>query len=241
MTAIYRCIVNSVEKYQGDTRKVILSLPDGKDLSFFAGQYIQIITPLKKFPFSIASSPENQKQIELHIKPTPDSEDSRIIESIIDSAEAIEIEAPFGDCYVKKPPTNPVILLAASTGITQMKSIIEFLEPHGFKKGVFLYWGVISSHDLYLDDICKKWDENHPNFSYTPVVSEPDTSLNWQGRVGLVGEAALQDFDDLTNVNIYVSGSAGMVYATFDSFLERGMPEENMFSDVFSFAPRQKK
>ena len=218
-----------------------LSLPDGEDLSFFAGQYIQIITPEKKFPFSIASAPIKQKQIELHIKPTPDSEDSRIIESIIDSSELIEIEAPLGSCYVKNLPTKPIILLAASTGITQMKSIIEFLEPHGFKKELFLYWGVVSSDDLYLDDICRNWDQNHTNFSYIPVVSEPNKSLNWQGRVGLVGDAALQDFDDLTNMDIYVSGSAGMVYATFDSFIERGMPEQNMFSDVFSFAPRLKK
>ena len=48
------------------------------------------------------------------------------------------------------------------------------------------------------------------------------------------------DLDDLTNISVYVSGSVGMVYATLDSFMDRGMPEENMFSDVFSFAPRLK-
>ena len=69
-------------------------------------------------------------------------------------------------------------------------------------------------------------------------MSEPNNSSNWQGRIGLVGEAALKDFNDLSNTNVYVSGSAGMVYATLDSFVDRGMPEENMFSDVFSFAPR---
>ena len=240
MTTRYRCKINSVKKYQGDTRKIVLSLLEGKNLEFFAGQYLQIVTPEKKFPFSIANSPKNQKQIELHIKPTPESEDSEIIESIIDASEVIEIEAPLGNCYVKKPTTNPVILLAASTGITQMKSIIEFLEPYGFEQETYLYWGVISSNDLYLDDLCKTWDEKYSNFHYIPVVSEPNKSLNWQGRIGLVGEAALLDLDDLTNISVYVSGSVGMVYATLDSFMDRGMPEENMFSDVFSFAPRLK-
>ena len=240
MPTRYICEINSVKRYQGDTRKIILSLPEGNDLKFFAGQYLQIITSEKKFPFSIASSPKDQKQLELHIKPTPESEDSRIIESIIDSSEVLEIEAPLGNCYLEKPPSKPLILLAASTGITQMKSMIEFLEPHGFEKETFLYWGVISSSDLYLDGLCKAWDEKYSNFHYIPVVSEPIDSVNWQGRVGLVGEAALKDFNDLSNVEVYVSGSVGMVYATFDSFIERGMPEENMFSDVFSFAPRLK-
>ena len=238
MSSRYRCKVNSVKKYPGDTRKIILSFPEGEGLNFFAGQYLQIVTPEKKFPFSIANSPKKKKQIELHIKPTPESEDSKIIESIIDSSKVIEIEAPLGNCYVKKPVTRPLILLAASTGITQMKSIIEFLEPHGFEQATYLYWGVISSNDLYLDDLCKTWDEKYSNFHYIPVVSEPNKSLNWQGRVGLVGEAALLDFDDLTNMSIYVSGSVGMVYSTLDSFMDRGMPKENMSSDVFSFAPR---
>ena len=101
MTIRYRCKINSVKKYQGGTRKIVLSLLEGKNLEFFAGQYLQIVTPEKKFPFSIANSPKNQKQIELHIKPTPESEDSEIIESIIDSSEVIEIEAPLGNCYIK--------------------------------------------------------------------------------------------------------------------------------------------
>ncbi len=238
MTTRYLCEINSVKNFQGNTRKIILSLPKGEDLKFFAGQYLQIITPEKKFPFSIASAPIKQKQIELHIRPTPESKDSEAIESIINSSKVLEIEAPLGNCYIEEPPTRPLILLAASTGITQMKSIIEFLEPHGFEHETFLYWGVISPNDLYLDDLCSTWNEKYSNFHYIPVVSEPNKSSNWQGRIGLVGEAALQDFNDLSNTNVYVSGSAGMVYATLDSFIDHGMPEENMFSDVFSFAPR---
>ena len=131
------------------------------------------------------------------------------------------------------PKSKPLLLLHGWPG-----SIIEFLEPHGFEHETFLYWGVISPNDLYLDDLCSTWNEKYSNFHYIPVVSEPNTSSNWQGRIGLVGEAALQDFNDLSNTNVYVSGSAGMVYATLDSFIDHGMPEENMFSDVFSFAPR---
>ena len=51
MTTRYLCEINSVKNYQGDTRKIILSLPEGNDLKFFAGQYLQIITPEKEVPF----------------------------------------------------------------------------------------------------------------------------------------------------------------------------------------------
>ena len=70
------------------------------------------------------------------------------------------------------------------------------------------------------------------------MISEPETSPNWTGRTGLVGNAVLEDFTDVSNVTVYVSGGPGMVYATLDAFVARGMPPENMFSDVFAYAPR---
>lgn len=232
------CPIDSIDYYNHDTRRVFLSLPDGESVEFKAGQYLQLILPNKKCPFSIASSPHLKDRIELHVKPTPDSEDSAAVEALLDTATEIEIEVPLGDCFITTPPGNTLILIAASTGITQMKSIIEYLEPGGFEYPVHLYWGVLSDKDLYLAELCETWQGEYTNFSFTPVVSEPDTSPAWKGRTGLVGNAVLQDFDSLENVTVYVSGGPAMVYATLDAFVEKGMPEENMFSDIFSYAPR---
>ena len=108
----------------------------------------------------------------------------------------------------------------------------------GHKGKVFLYWGVLADSDLYLDELCKAWAQENKAFEYIPVVSEPDTSPNWSGRTGLVGNSVLEDFEDLANVMVYVSGGPGMVYATLDSFVAHGLSEANMYSDVFSYAPR---
>ena len=232
------CSINSIEYYNRDTRRILLDVPPGNDIRFRAGQYLQMVLPHKKCPFSIASSPHLKNQIELHIRPTPDSEDSTVIEELLNNAREIEIEAPLGDCFLTTPPDNTLILIAASTGITQMKSIIEYLEPDGFKHPVHLYWGVVCDQDLYLASLCKSWESKHRNFRFVPVVSEPDTSPDWTGRTGLVGVEALKDFEDVSDVTVYVSGGPGMVYATLDAFVECGMPQADMHSDIFSFAPR---
>ncbi len=234
------CPISSINYFNRDTRQIFIDLPPDEDVTFHAGQYLQMVLPHKKCPFSIASSPGLKGQIELHVRPTPGSEDSIAIEALLDDARELEIELPLGDCFLTEPPGKPLILIAASTGITQMKSIIEFLEPAGFDHPVYLYWGVLSDSDLYLADLCQKWEDKHPNFHFIPVVSEPETSPDWQGRSGLVGEAVLEDFEDLSDVTVFVSGGPGMVYATLDSFVARGMPEESMHSDIFSYAPRPK-
>ncbi|MDB2450663.1 CDP-6-deoxy-delta-3,4-glucoseen reductase, partial [Pseudomonadales bacterium] len=96
----------------------------------------------------------------------------------------------------------------------------------------------IADSDLYLAQLCREWEKVNQNFHFIPVVSEPNTSPDWQGRTGLVPDAVLEDFSNLEEVSVIVGGSPGMVYATLDRFVERGMPEKNMSSDVFSYAPR---
>ena len=235
------CTIGEINYYNHDTRQIFLHMPEGQTADFKAGQYLNLILPHKTYPFSIASSPRITNQIELHVRPTPGSEDSVAVEALLDNAvkhvTGIEVELPLGDCYVEEAPANPLILIAASTGITQMKSIIEFLLPDGFAHPVHLYWGVVSADDLYFKEVCESWQSHH-NFHFTPVISEPDTSPHWQGSTGLVGDLALADFDSLTDVTVYVSGGPAMVYATLDAFMKKGMPEGNMYSDIFSYAPR---
>ncbi|MAV26280.1 MAG: NAD(P)H-flavin reductase [Gammaproteobacteria bacterium] len=237
MPQVLRCSVRSIEYFNHDTRKIVLDVPSRADVSFNAGQYLELHLPEKKCPFSIASSPHQQDLIELHIRPTPGSEDSVQIEAMLDNASELTVTIPRGDCFLTKVPQRPLILIAASTGVTQMKSILEFVLHQGIQHPVALYWGVVADSDLYMNDLCESWAV-HDLVTYVPVVSDPDTSPSWTGRTGLVGEAALTDFRDLSDISVVVGGGPAMVYATLDRFVEQGMAEANMQSDIFSYAPR---
>ena len=230
------CTIKSISHYHNGTRRIIIRPPE--PVEFYAGQYLQLIVQDDKFPFSIASAPHNNEELELHIKPTPNSEESDRIEALLNFSERLDIEIPLGDCFITDAPNHPLILIAASTGVTQMKSIIEHLAQTGFEQPVYLYWGVLADSDFYLNELCETWVKNYDDFQFVPVVSETDNAPAWQGRKGLVGEAVLKDFQDLTNLTIVVSGSPGMVYATYDAFIAAGMPPTNMKSDIFSYAPR---
>ncbi len=239
----FNCSISTIDYYNHDTRRVLLQMPEGETADFRAGQYLHVILPGKECPFSIASSPRITDKIELHVRPTPGSEDSIVIESLLDKflldqSTEVEIEMPLGDCYVTEAPTTPLILIAASTGITQMKSIIEYLKPGGFAQPIHLYWGVVCARDLYFSPVCEAWQAEHDNFYFTPVVSEPDTSPDWRGSTGLVGDVVLSDFDSVSNLTVYVSGGPAMVYAIFDAFVARGLSKDSIFSDIFTYSPR---
>jgi NAD(P)H-flavin reductase len=103
---------------------------------------------------------------------------------------------------------------------------------------MILYWGVRRPEDLYLADLPQQWQKEHANFRFVQVLSEPLPEDGWEGRTGLVHEAILSDFPDLSGHQIYACGSAKMVEAAHPAFLAKGMTQDDCFSDAFRLSSR---
>ena len=227
------CQVSINEALQNDVRRLVLSLPSAA--RFYAGQYLSLTVGDRAFPFSIANAP-GADHLELHIKATEDSADSALIEQYLDDhPSSVTIDYPLGQCFLSQVPAQPVVLIAAATGITQIKSMFDWLTAQSSAQMVHIYWGVVTPNDLYLDDYFKA-AAAHAKVTYTPVVSGDHNA--WTGRAGLVGKAVQQDIKNLNDHLIFVSGSPSMVYGTLDLFTAEGFDPKNMRSDVFDYAPR---
>ncbi len=231
-----KCEIHALTPLNHDTTKVLLAVRGERRLDFKAGQYLELVLPTGKHcPFSIASGPGSSDTIELHIRPTPGSEDSQRIQQLLEQGAEVDIVAPKGNCFIDRAPERPILMLAASTGFTQMKSMLEFLFSRGFDHPIYLYWGVVSAGDLYFDDECAHWANEHDTFEYRPVVSEPSQSPGWAGRAGLVADAVASDFDSLENFAVYIGGGPAMVQASVDTLRPRSLQLENLHSDMLEF------
>jgi NAD(P)H-flavin reductase len=103
---------------------------------------------------------------------------------------------------------------------------------------MILYWGVRRRADLYAAALCEQWASEHANFRFVPVVSEPQPDEPWTGRTGLVHQAILADYPDLSGHQVYACGSVGMVEAVAPAFAAHGLSPDDCFSDAFHLAPR---
>jgi len=92
--------------------------------------------------------------------------------------------------------------------------------------------------DLYLPELPRQWEREHANFRFIPVLSEAAPEDQWTGRIGLVHEAILADFPDLSSHQVYACGSAGMVEAAYPAFQAHGLRQDDCFSDAFRLAPK---
>jgi CDP-4-dehydro-6-deoxyglucose reductase len=114
--------------------------------------------------------------------------------------------------------------------------MIEESIQKGMKRPIKLYRGARVLEDLYMDTLCKKWANEFSHIEYIPVLSESLQEDAWHGRIGLVHEAVLKDFVNLNDYQLYCCGAPQMVEVAHKAFIKAGLPEDEFYSDAFTFA-----
>ncbi|EPJ45352.1 MAG: NAD(P)H-flavin reductase [Osedax symbiont Rs2] len=240
------CSIESVEKLNHDVYQVKLLMPESSSQSveYFAGQYLDLfLADGRSASFSIGSSPEAGAHLELHIRHNPSSEISNALLEHLLAKNDIEVELGKGDAYIQAQQLSAqstVILAAASTGFSQVKSVVEHLLAQDVQNQIHIYWGVRVASDLYWSLLPEQWAEQHANVTFHPVISDPTEACEWAGRGDLLPAAILQDFSDFNTVKMLASGSPAMVYALLDACESKGMQESQLLSDVLAYAPRNR-
>lgn len=233
---VHTATVAQLERLADDVMRVLLQLPEGKTLDFAAGQYIDILLDDgQRRAFSFANRPHASSQIELHIRLVPGGRFTTHVFEAMRVGDVLRFEGPRGS-FTLRESTHPILFVAGATGFAPIKSIVEDAFERGVQRPMRLYWGVRQRKDLYLLALCEQWARDHTNFTVVPVVSEPAEGDGWTGRTGLVHEAMLADFPDLSGNEVYLCGSVKMVETAVPAFIAQGLGEDACFSDAFLMA-----
>lgn len=233
------CDVSQVNDLTSSVKQVLLTPSEGEKLIYRAGQYLEIIlSDSEHRPFSIANSPVDASMLELHIRHQPENEATRRIIDEIENKKQLTVSMPHGRSIYHKQPQSPIILLAGGTGFAPIKAIIENALAEGMKQPMHLYWGVSTLVDLYMLSLPQRWAEHVPNFHFTPVLSQPKPETQWQGKTGMVYDAVLSDYNDLSDFQVYAAGPAEMVFLALNEFQKLGFNKAFMYSDAFGYDPK---
>jgi NAD(P)H-flavin reductase/ferredoxin len=236
----HRARVVALTRLADDVMQVRLAVVGERPLRFRAGQYINVLLDDgEKRSFSFATAPHAGGDIELQIRLVPGGRFTTHVFEKMQVGEVIEFEGPLGSFFLREDSDKPIIFVAGATGFAPVKSMLEHAFHAGVKRDMVLYWGVRSKKDLYLADLPERWAAEHPNFRFVPVLSAPRAEDKWQGRTGLVHEAILADYPDLSGHQLYACGSVQMVEAAHPAFAAQGLAQDDCFSDAFKLAPHR--
>lgn len=227
--------VHDIQALSGNVWRVRL-----KPLSpypFVAGQYTELkIEGFNYLYFTIASAP-HQPCIELHIQAGSETNDKLI--AYLEREEFVSIAPASGNCVLSKLDTadSPLLFIASGTGFSQVKSIVEDLIHQESDRPLHIYWTSFNLSHLYMLEKAEKWAEEFDHIHTTALISEHS---HWEDKHKMLVHSILSNHDDLSDCQALTCGSPEMVYTVLDTLTEKGFSADQMISDVFDFAPREK-
>ncbi len=245
----HACQVTSIHPLSEATFQIKLQVEAGTFLNYQAGQYLQLNLDLdgngqvQTFFYSIANRNDQKRpgRLELIIQNTSELTDKilkRLSEHYKSHAE-ISVTLPMGQAFLQTNLNSKHLLVAAGSGIAKIKCLTEEILTQGRCTKVDIYWSNRHIDDFYLLEQFQAWGETHEHVSFTPILESSDK--HWTGRVGFIYQVIEEDQKNLNDTQSYLCGSPQMVYGTIDKLAARGLREENCFSDVFEYAPREQK
>jgi CDP-4-dehydro-6-deoxyglucose reductase len=231
------CRVQHLEKLADDVMLMTLKLPTNERLQFLAGQYIEfLLKDGKRRAFSLANAPHDDELLQLHVRLIPGGTFTDHVFHAMHEKEILRFEGPHGSFFLREDSDKPIVLLAGGTGFAPIKGIVEHAIHNKITRPMTLYWGARNRAGLYMSDLPEQWAAAHSHIRYVPVLSDPTAEDAWNGRTGLVHEAVLADFPDLSGHQAYACGAPAMIEAAKRDFVVRGLPEGEFYADIFSFA-----
>lgn len=232
-----RCRVEEKHKLSHDVMLLKIKLAGDERLQYHAGQYVEfILEDGRRRAFSIANAPHADNLIELHVRHVAGGLFTDFLFDEMPDKYMLRVEGPLGSFYLREHTNRPIILMGGGTGFGPLKAIIEHMLHIGSKQSIHLFMGVRALRDLYMQQMVAGWIKQNPQIKFTPVLSEPVASDNWQGETGFVHEAVLRSYENLSPFDIYMSGPPPMVNAAVTAFVAKGASRENMYSDAFTYS-----
>jgi len=220
-----------------DVMRIRIKLPKAQRLQFLAGQYLEVLLPEgKRRAFSIASPPQSEDIIELHIRHVDGGGFTGWVFDELKERDILRLEAPLGTFFVRNDRTGrPMIMMGGGTGFAPLKSMIEDLLAHKDTRPLHLFWGAQTQAELYMHEQAQQWSEQHDHIQYTSALSEPESDEQTSSYTGLVHEAVLQQYPEPSGFDIYMSGPPAMIDAGRTAFLNNGAEKRRIFFDSFEF------
>jgi CDP-4-dehydro-6-deoxyglucose reductase, E3 len=231
------CRVQKLERRADDVVVMQLKLPANERLQYLAGQYLDfLLKDGKRRSYSIANPPHDDAFIELHLRHVPGGLFTDHVFFAMKERDILRINGPLGSFFIREDSDKPMIFVAGGTGFGPIKAMLLHLFQEKSARQMVLYWGARGLKDIYMAELPAQWEHEHANFHFIPVLSEARPEGDWTGRTGLVHQAVLDDFKDLSGYQVYACGAPIMVDSARNTFAQRGLPEDEFFADSFAYA-----
>jgi Na+-transporting NADH:ubiquinone oxidoreductase subunit F len=222
-----------------DIKELTLQLVEPNSINFKAGQYVQFEAPPYEKTrhsvtraYSISSSPQNTNLIQLIVRRVKDGICTTYIHDYLKEGDTVHFTGPFGNFYIRETEAD-MIFVAGGSGQAPIKSMIEYLYSEKSKRRMVYFFGARTLKDLYLFKEFKEFEKKMHNFTYIPVISQPEPNAQWTGKTGHIPPYLKDYINDPDNTEGYLCGSPGMIAAVEKTLIDANVRKDKIYYDSF--------
>ncbi|MBV0893039.1 NADH:ubiquinone reductase (Na(+)-transporting) subunit F [Paracoccus sp. Z118] len=194
--------------------------------------------------YSIANRPADHGRIVFNIRLAvpPAGQEGEIPPGIGSSwlfarnpGDSVDVSGPFGDFHVQ-PTGREMIFIGGGVGMAPLRAMIHEQIAKGTPRRIRYFYGARTVADLFYQDEFEAIAAAHPNFGWTPALSDPAPGDRWTGATGFIHEtvrAALKDHPAPEDCEYYLCGPPVMIAAVFAMLDKLGVEPHAIFNDDF--------
>jgi propane monooxygenase reductase subunit len=228
--------VEAVEDLTHDIRRLVLRVREPAELTYNAGQYMDIRIPGTEDEhrsFSMANLPADGR-LEFMIKIYEGGHFSGLLANAAGIAVGDELHCtgPYGVFTLRKTSPRPLVFIAGGAGMAPILALLRQLADEGSDRPARFYYGARTEADLFALDEIKLLKAELPQLEFVPALSEADSP--WDGEEGLITDVVDRKEEDLEEIDAYLCGPPPMVEAAIALLERRGCAESRIYFDKFT-------
>ncbi len=231
--------VESITDMTYDIKRLRLKLPEGEQVTFKAGQFMQVYSkPYGKVTeevfraYSISSKASEHDHLEFLIRLVPGGICTGYVHTALKEGDNLRVSGPYGDFFLRGD-CEELIMIAGGSGLAPIRSLVYDVIEKGRPHKRRFFFGANTLKDLYYMDEFAQIEKDYPQFKFIPCLARPDPEDNWQGNTGFVTVALEEQVDTGEGKEAYLCGSPGMLDACIKILKDKGFTDETIFYDKF--------
>ncbi len=221
-------IVRSLERL---SHNIIRLRVEAEDFDYRPGQFLELIADgdLKRH-YSLASHPEDDPFLEMHIRLHENGRMSRRLTERLAPGHRLHVAGPSGVCFYEDVDADqPLVLIGAGTGLAPLYGVLRDALKRGHRAPIRLYHGARDASGLYLRGELEALAARHDNVVYRPCALDPSGPLG-----GDVAALALEAESGLEHSAFFLCGGENLVKRLKRELFMRGASLRSIRSDIFT-------
>ncbi len=206
-----RVKVRKIDRISDELAIVTMQVPRTVRLRFIAGQYVRVYDDQQRsHEYAIASCPCDEKRIEIHVRKLENDAFSHMVFKQLSVGDWLNIQGPYGSFVIDDTKDTPIVMIAFDTGFAAVKSLLEHVTAQDNERSIYLYWLACGAEGLYLDNLCRSWDDALDEMHYVPLHMSRNVDeifdSQYEGMCAIEDKltSSLHHIEGVTNAEVFL-------------------------------------